>query len=310
MTKKILQTGLYLFIAAISFISCNDKDEVVVNPSLDSYINTAGNLTIFKAVLDKAQLQSFKDGQGPFTWIIPTDAAFQAAGVTMDSLNKMTAGQANYLLMYHLINGLVTSADMVGQNSFPRATQLSSTANIYIGQFNNSFFINGGILTSINNYVSNGIVHITNRVNIPPNLKGNIQSMLTASGQHSLFITALTRANRWTVVGSTSVFTVFAPTDAAMTAAGLTLTAINAAPVTSLDSIVRYHMFSGTRLFSNDIGNKTSPGTFLGTTFTLAGSGDGTKIKGKTNAAAFDISKPDILGTNGVVHVINGILKF
>ncbi len=102
----------------------------------------------------------------------------------------------------------------------------------------------------------------------------------------------------------------FAPTDAAMTAAGYTTTSISAAPVTTIDSLVRYHMFSGTRIFSNDIGNKTSPGTFLGTVFTLTGSNDGSKIKGKTNPSAFDIIRPDIVATNGVVHVINGVLRY
>jgi uncharacterized surface protein with fasciclin (FAS1) repeats len=309
MIKKIFNVGILLLLSVVIFTSCKKEDEVVVYPSLDSYSTTKGNLTIFKAALEKAQLQSFKDGPGPFTWIIPTDSAFTAASITLDSLNKMTPGQVNYLLMYHLINAFVTTPDMVGQNSFPRTTQLG--ANAYVGQFNNAFFINGSKLTSTDNLVSNGVVHLTSRVNIPPNLKGNIQAMLTSSNQHSLFIAALTRAGRWTVVGSTSVFTIFAPTDAAMIAAGYpTTTYINTLPVASVDSLVRYHMFSGPRLFSNDIGNKTTPGTFVGTSFTLVGSNDGGKIKGRANATAFDITKPDILGTNGVVHFINGVLKY
>jgi uncharacterized surface protein with fasciclin (FAS1) repeats len=310
MTKKTFYPGFLLFIAVLFFISCEKNNDAPVYPGLDAYLTSAGNLTIFKAAIEKAQLQSFIEGQGPYTWIAPTDAAFQTALITIDSLNRMTTGQVSYLVMYHLINAAVTTTDMVGQNSFPKATQLSTTDNVYIGQLSNSFYVNGGTLASTDNYVSNGVVHISNRLNIPPNLRGNIQGILNTSGQHSLFIAALTRANRWAVLGTTSTFTVFAPTDASMTAAGYSVASINAATIGAMDSLVRYHMISGTRLFTNDIGNKTLPGTFLGTTFTLAGSSNGTKIKGKTNAAAFDITKPDFLGTNGVVHTTNGVLKF
>lgn len=311
MIKKIFNTIICSSLIVLLFSSCDKNDAPApVYPSLDSYLTTAGNMTIFKAALDKAQLQSFKEGPGPFTWIAPDDAAFQTALVTMDSLNKMTAGQANYLLQYHLINSSLTTIDMVALNSFPRATQLSSTASIYIGKLNNNYYANGSLLSSTDNRVSNGVVHVSSRLNIPPVLKGNLQSILNSTGQHSLFVAAITRAARWTSLGSASIFTVFAPNDAAMTAAGYSSASISATPVASIDSLVRYHMFSGTRLFTNDIGNKTSPGTFLSATKTLTGSADGTKIKGAANAAPIDIAKPDILGTNGVVHIINGVLKY
>src|SRR6185436_9791006 len=278
--KKIFYSVSSFLLAVVLLIGCDKEDTPAPTyPSLDEFLKSKSNLTIFSAALKKAQLEAFENGPGPFTWIVPTDEAFQAALVTMDSLNKMSVGQVNYLIQYHLINASLTTPDMVAQNSFPRSTQLGSgNGNVYVGQLGDKFYINGGLLLSTDNMVANGVVHVASRLNVPPVLKGNIQALLNSTGQHSLFIAALTRASRWTTLSSASVYTVFAPTDAAMTAAGYTTASIAATPVASMDSVVRYHMFSGTRIFSNDIGNKTSPGTFLGTTKTLLGSGDGTKV--------------------------------
>lgn len=307
--KKILSLGLVATAAVIMLASCSkDDNNTATAPTLSSFIASNSNLSLFSALIDKAGLQNFKDGPGPFTWFIPTNTAMTAALVDQDSINRMTPGQANYLALYSLVNGLVKSPDMVGQNSFPKASQLSSTQNLYIGQMNDSFYVNGTNIISVDNVVANGVVHIVNRLAVPA--KTNIQGILTGTGQHSLFIAALTKANRWATLGTTSVFTVLAPTDAAMTAAGLTSTAITAMPTASVDSLVRYHLFSGTRLFTNDFGNKTSPGTFLGATKTIVGSLNGRSIKGKNNATPVNIIKSDILATNGVVHIIDGVLKY
>lgn len=306
-----LFTFLLTATLALGLASCskdNTTSTTNTGPSLSEYLASKSNLSLFSALVDKAQLQSFKDGPGPFTWFVPTNDAMTAAGVSQDSINRMTAGQANFLALYQLINGLVTTTDMVAQNSFPRATQISSTQNVYLGQMNDSFYVNGTRIITPNVAISNGIVHVVERLNVPP--RGNIQGVLGGTGQHALFIAALTRAGRWTALGTTSVFTVFAPTDAAMSAAGYTTTSINAATVGKMDSLVRYHMFSGARLFTNDVANRTTPGTFLGATRTLMGSSNGRQIRGKTNAAPVNITRSDILATNGVVHVIDGILTY
>jgi transforming growth factor-beta-induced protein len=196
----------------------------------------------------------------------------------------------------------------VAQNSFARTSQ--NGQSFYIGKYVDSFYFNGFAMTSLDNRVSNGVVHVLSMFSVPPIVRGNLQTVLNATGQHSLFIAALTKANRWTTLGTTSVFTILAPTDAAMTAAGYTTTSISAAPVARMDSLVRYHMFSGSRLFSNDFGNKTSPGTFLSTTKTIVSSSFGRQFKGISNLTPVSVTVPNILGTNGVVHIIDGVLRY
>jgi uncharacterized surface protein with fasciclin (FAS1) repeats len=111
------------------------------------------------------------------------------------------------------------------------------------------------------------------------------------------------------LASTTAVFTVFAPTDAAMTAAGYTSTSIAAATPANLAAVMRYHYILNTRLFTNDLTRTATPPTAVGSTAFLTTSENGTKLKGKNNSSAVNITRSNILGTNGVVHVIDGVLR-
>jgi uncharacterized surface protein with fasciclin (FAS1) repeats len=308
MKRSIIYLTIF-FAAGLVFSSCKKTDDTPLYPTLVSYLQSQNDLSLFAASMDRAGLQSFKDGPGPFTWFAPTNDAFAAAGITLDSINKMKAGDISYLMMYHLVNASFASNEMVAQNSFPRTTQLGIP--VYIGRKGADYFVNGSKITSIDNRVSNGYVHKINRINLPPLYTGTVQAILTKTGQHSLFIAALTKAGRWAQLSTTSVFTVLAPTDNAMLAAGLTSAAITAAPVAKVDSIVRYHYFGSIRLFSNDFGtNVETPQTALGAGKTITSLESGNKLKGKTNIAPVNVTVKDILGSNGVVHIIDGVLSY
>jgi uncharacterized surface protein with fasciclin (FAS1) repeats len=312
--KKLLSIVLA---TSLFFVSCSDKNkkEVFESPSMMSFLQSQPSLSMYVQALEKAGLQSYVNGPGPFTFFAPTNEAFLNARITQDSLNRMSPGAINYLLQYHIINSLVTSKDLLGaQFSFSRGTSIGNTGNTQVflgnGTTADSSYINGTHIISRDNMISNGVVHVINKFQVPPALVGNVQSVLTNTGQHSLFIAALMRAGRWTALAGTGPFTVLAPTNTAMSSSGYTLASINAAPVARMDSLVRYHFFSGSRLFTNDLGNRVSPQTALGVNRTVQSSGNGTMIKGRSNPAAINIVQANMLANNGVVHSINGVLIY
>jgi uncharacterized surface protein with fasciclin (FAS1) repeats len=298
---------LFALALGFVFVGCDKDDEPVQYQSLDEFVSKAGNLNIFNAAIEKAGLQNFKTG-GPFTWYAPNDAAFLAKGITLDSVSKMTQGTASYLITYHVLRTLVKSKDMIASFSVPRTTQQGTV--LYTAGGNDAFYVNGTRIVSLNNDISSGVVHVIDKVNTPVNLVGNIASVLNSTGQHSLFIAALTKAGRMAQLGTASTFSVVAPTDAAMTAAGLTSATIASTPTIIVDSIVRYHYFVSARFFTNDFGNRNSASTALGAGRLLVGSADGFKLKGKNNATPASITTANILATNGVVHIVDGVLKY
>jgi uncharacterized surface protein with fasciclin (FAS1) repeats len=300
---------LIICIAVLLFFAACKKDEKVEPlPSLTEFISQNADVSIFNAAIEKAGLQTFKNGGGPFTWFMPTNAALQSIGVTEDSVGRMTQGIASYFVTYHIVNARFATQDMIALYSFPRTTVQG--AAIYTGGDAGVFYVNGIKLISADNEVAGGLVHKIDKFMVPLPLVGNIQTMLSRTGQHTLFIAALTKANRWAQFSGTTAYTVLAPTDAAMTNAGLTSAAITAASLGRVDSIVRYHYFNSSRLFTNDFANKESPQTALGAGRTIISSGNGILLKGKTNTAPVNVTTANLLGTNGVLQIIDGVLKF
>lgn len=92
-----------------------------------------------------------------------------------------------------------------------------------------------------------------------------VASLLDAADL-TIFKAAVTRAGAMTqLTVPTNRFTVFAPTDAAMTSAGLSLAVVNAIPLTSLVPLVQYHIVPQTLLTSsipNTFPNFGYPTTF------------------------------------------------
>ncbi len=296
------------FLSFILLFSCKKDDSTVSLPTFETFVKSNSDLTMFAQAVEKANLKEFTTGPGPFTWFAPTNAAFTAAGLTQDSLNKLTSGQISYYLMYHLVNASYGTEAMIAQNSISRTTQ--SGIAIFNGGFNNSFFVNGGLINSYDNKVNNGIIHVVNKFLIPPVLRGNIQAIIRSTGQHTLFESALTKAGAWTPFASASIFTVMAPTDAAMNAAGFNAAYITATSASVLLAQMRYHFFLNTRLFTNDFAaDPTTIATAAGPSTSLTTSSNGTMVKGKNNPTPISITNSDILGTNGVVHIINGVLR-
>jgi uncharacterized surface protein with fasciclin (FAS1) repeats len=298
-------------------VSCKKEDDIPVYPSFDEYVKSQTDLSTYAAAFAKAQLNDFKSGPGPFTYLAPTNAAFTNAGITADSLNKMSAGAVSYILTYHMLASStnpptpVTTLDMNAPVSVSRSTQLPGIL-AYNGTSSGKFFVNGAEIVGPDNRINNGVIHKINRVNVPPALRGNIQTILGATGRHSLFIALLTRAGQWAqLTGGT--FTVLAPNDAAMTAAGApfnSTTTINAMPVADAQRFARYHLFSGARLFSNDFKDGLTPSTLQGPGRTIAVRQNGTKLRGAQNSSDIDFGAfRDYFGTNGVVQELAGLLR-
>ncbi len=306
--KTYKHTLIFCLSLTLFFAACKKDDTVEPLQSLTDYIGKNADVSIFNSAIEKAGLQSYKNGGGPFTWFMPTNTALQSIGITEDSVTRMTQGTASYFVTYHIVNARFTTDDMIALYSFPRNTIQGSP--IYTGGDAGTFYVNGIKILSANNEVAGGIVHKIEKFMTPTPLVGNIQAMLTRTGQHTLFIAALTKANRWAQLSTTTAFTVLAPTDAAMTSVGLTSAGITAATVGRVDSIVRYHYFNSSRLFTSDFGNKETPQTALGAGRTITASGNGMLLKGRTNPAPINITTANLLGTNGVVQIIDGVLRF
>ncbi|MDX9810863.1 MAG: fasciclin domain-containing protein, partial [Bacteroidales bacterium] len=311
-------------------------DEVLV-PALElSIVNTIVEPAYFnknfslltEAVVKANLLGTLTNPAATLTLFAPDNAAFAAAGIT--SVAGLTAADLAPILTYHVLGSEVFG------NTLPATGSAVTTlgGDFYLSVNTNGAFINGtSKVTAATNAggaldYSNGVVHLINRTLLPPS-KNVVEIAVAASqaaqdAEFGQLVAALSAveadpagADLVTALSGTGPFTVFAPTDAAFESlydlAGVAdfdaLVAAVGIPV--VEAVLLYHVVDA-RVFSTDLPNLTGTTvTTLGGTFELnlgeLTITDTDEALGLGSADA-GIVATDILGTNGVIHVINEVI--
>ncbi|MAH99098.1 MAG: hypothetical protein CMA12_07145 [Euryarchaeota archaeon] len=149
---------------------------------------------------------------------------------------------------------------------------------------------------------SNGVIHVIDKVLMPPVDLLDIPTTAANTGVHASLVTALTNANLVTALQADGPFTVFAPTDEAFAAAGIDLTTFDTdEEIATLADILTYHVYSGSVQSSAVTDGMTV--TMLNgdeATFTVA---DGTVKIGEAT-----VTQADVITANGIIHVIDKVL--
>ena len=101
---------------------------------------------------------------GPYTVFAPTNAAFKR--VPTKTLNALMKDKAKLkaVLLYHVVAGKVTSARVVNLTS----AKTASGKSVRIRVAGANVFVNDAKVTKPDVMASNGVIHVINRVLIPP----------------------------------------------------------------------------------------------------------------------------------------------
>jgi uncharacterized surface protein with fasciclin (FAS1) repeats len=121
------------------------------------------------------------------------------------------------------------------------------------------------------------------------------------TGEFSTLIAALVAADLVDTLSGAGPFTVFAPTDAAFAAAGLNADNIGEVPVETLRGILLFHVAAG-RLDAANVTTRTSVPMLSGSAAGIAVTAEGAFIEEAR------IVQTDVAASNGIIHVIDGVL--
>jgi len=306
--SSFLSIALLLgFMAPSCKKSDNDKPKTIFQT-----IATDPQYSILVAAVNKAGLaQALNDAsKSGLTLFAPTNEAFKTSGFTTPAdLDKIPASQLSQILLYHVLDGKVTAAQIPQASNTPVVT-LNGAAIFATRTGDGKVFINGVKVTKADIQCTNGVIHNISRVLIPA--VGNIVETAVGNPDLSLLVAAVLRASQGatnvaTALSGAGPFTVFAPTNQAFINAGFAdEAAIKAADPDALTSILTYHVIAG-RIFSSDLTDGATPTTVNGANVTIV-LGSGAQVKGNGNVTASNIVATDIMTTNGVVHVIDQVL--
>lgn len=155
----------FLFSGTASAQCATDTEEKKAADIVDLAVST-DFLTILVAAVKAGDLVETLKGDGPFTVFAPTDEAFAALPEgTLESLLKPeNKDKLIAILTYHVIPGQVKSSDL--SDGMKARTVQGGELKVKID--GNGVKINDASVTSADIIASNGVVHVVDKVILPP----------------------------------------------------------------------------------------------------------------------------------------------
>jgi len=153
-----------LVVAAVASIGSTASAAPKAQTDIVTTASSAGQFKTLTMLLKRAGLVGALRQPGPYTVFAPTDAAFKR--VPKSTLNALLRNKAKLkaVLLYHVVSGEVTASDVV---QLSQAKTLNGKT-VRIRTSGQNVFVNAAKVTTADVMATNGVIHVVNRVLIPP----------------------------------------------------------------------------------------------------------------------------------------------
>jgi uncharacterized surface protein with fasciclin (FAS1) repeats len=310
-TVSFFSSFISIFLFFILIVSCKKDEDIpeVKLSTLKAEIANRSDLSLMDLSVQKSGLSSKLDSAAAsLTLFAPTNEAFAASKIDAAIINSLSSDQLKDIVLYHTIDAKYISSELPdGPNA---KVTTASGDSVFVTKNSSGVYINGIKVQTANIMASNGVLHTISKVLISP--VGNLVEAVLADTTLSYLAAAVVRASQGSVnvaalLSNGGIFTVFAPTNQAFRNAGFaTVNDINAADPNVLGSILTYHVLAG-RVFSSDLTEGAQLTTLAGGSVTIS-LVNGATVKGSGNTSTSNIIGTNLMGSNGVIHLIDRVL--
>ncbi|CAB9523968.1 beta-induced protein ig-h3 [Seminavis robusta] len=288
-------------------------DDVLLPPSMTSSIVDLAvatpELSTLVELVTLAELADVLATDGPFTVFAPTNDAFAALDdATVTALTDDPSGALTNVLLYHVVPGIILAEDLVDGATVTTLQGSDITVSLDPAMINDANVVLPDVLAN------NGVVHVIDAVIVPPPVPApvpapapadepteTIVDLAVATPDLSTLVELVTLAGLADVLATGGPFTVFAPTNDAFAALDdATVTALTGDPSGALADVLLYHVVEGTVLAEELTDGQLV--TTLNGAEVVVSIGDSVMINDAT------VVLPDVLASNGVVHVIDAVI--
>ena len=127
----------------------------------------AGQFKTLVAAVQAADLGGALSGHGPFTVFAPSDEAFAKLpeGTVETMLKPENRDRLIAVLTYHVVSGKVMAGDIAGKKLSVATLQGN---DINVDAMSGGVMINDATVTATDIEASNGVIHVIDRVILPP----------------------------------------------------------------------------------------------------------------------------------------------
>jgi transforming growth factor-beta-induced protein len=310
MTRSI--RGLLAMLAIVSITACGGDDDAPPPGNL-AEVAQANGLTALTAAATKAGLvPTLTSASANLTVFAPTNAAFNTLATRLGfpdataMVNALPAPALANILSYHVLGsrkgaaelaaGGATQATAYTFGGAPATLAVNTTSGVTL----TDAVLTSARVTAADVPASNGVVHVVDKVLVPPGVL-NIVQMAQANPAFSTLVGAVVSANLQGTLSGSGPFTVFAPTNDAFAAIASTVAGLTTQQLTT---VLTYHVL-GQQVLSSQIPFGTPVTTVSGQSITINASP--LTITDTTSTPA-PIAATDVRASNGVIHVVGKVL--
>lgn len=329
--RRISISPLGIFLTLVSygmvFNGCKKDDALkhAGNNNISAIIADNFNLSVYNTALIRTGLAKTTDQEGQFTAIAPSDDAFRNAGLgNSTTILSIDPARISAIMNYHILNGVYefNKLPFLFNQEIRSANGGKLFVTHWVKRGDTILTINGAKIVSKNIKAANGLIQVIDRV-LEPYSHDRVTAAIASDRDLSLFYQALQRSGLTEILNGKGPYTVFAPNNAAMIAAGLpTIEEIDGMDPVVLQGLMRYHILSDRRfvydyVLSSGAANRSDQTMIDGKSIQVilkpnpqvAGAFTGIELKGTGNTSVIQLTKQDVLTGNGVVHTIGSLLK-
>ncbi|MDR9364085.1 MAG: fasciclin domain-containing protein [Balneolaceae bacterium] len=273
-------------------------DQVILPDAYGTVVDAASKRydfeTLVSAVVDAGLADALSAADGTFTVFAPTDDAF--AALPEGLLASLSVEQLATILSYHVLPVEVASGDLEDEQA---PASLTDEA-VYVTVADGNVTVNGSAgVVAADIATSNGTIHAIDQV-ILPNAFLDIVGIASKNYMLSTLVSLVADADLVSTLQGDGPFTVFAPTNAAFEAVSETLETLTPEQV---EEVLLYHT-AATEALSGSLSDGMTVTTVQGEDITVNIDGEGNvTLNGSVNVTTVDLQ-----GTNGVIHIIDGVL--
>ncbi|XP_064623995.1 transforming growth factor-beta-induced protein ig-h3-like [Lineus longissimus] len=260
----------------------------------------------FVKYLDEVpHLKKLLQNDGPFTIILPTDEAF--AALSPHGKVEVRDHLAQNLLG-HIARGLVYSSELYNERLVPTLLffddkEVDLRFNIYLD--GKVVTASGSILIKTDQNATNGVIHVTDRVILPMPLYDIVVEMAEIRNATGLMMSAVGLAGVAETLDGDGPFTVFAPKNEAFEKMRNPSLMDLMKNRTALKEVVLYHIVAGT-IYEAGLRDGDRLTTLNGGQLRIEE--EGPDKEGGDRVNFIEVAFPDVAATNGVIHLLAGVL--
>ena len=301
---------LPLLAAAIILSACNKDDDEDIQPmetaEAKNIVQVAASDSQFSILVEavqKAGLVSALEGEGPFTVFAPTNDAFNDlfAALGVNGIEDLSAEALTPILLYHVLGSEAKSSSL--SDGYVETLNTSGPDNNSVTlliELSRGVMLNGNTSVTVADIeASNGVIHVINKVLLPP----SVVDLAIGNSNFSTLVSAVVKAGLVDALNGAGPFTVFAPTNAAFDKLFMDLgvSGINDLSAETLAPILLYHVVNA-NVRSSQVTTGSVP-TLNGANIDINVNTMGVMLNGSAQVVAVDVQ-----GTNGVIHAIDQVI--